>query len=275
MSLREEIKANIERLQSHLKELDETEGKIYDIESAGSLLRRVNSKPNTPSYPTGIFWLDANFGGFKDGTFVNIAGESFSGKSTLIIELLSNIAKMNKCVFFSFEMYENTTAKKLQYLLDLQLTNLLIEQHRHELGEVVSLVKTYAERGVKFFAIDSKMKIKVIGNISTVEKTAYISSVLSKLCQELGVIILLINQIGEEDLKSGRMSLKGSGDQTYDSDIIWFLTANKDKDMVVTKRTLYCTKDRINEKLFKVDIPIVSFVKVVEYKEDKISMEKI
>jgi len=217
MSLREEIKENIERLQSHLRELDETEGKIYDIESAGSLLRRVKSKPHTPSYTTGIFWLDAHFGGFKDGTFVNIAGESFSGKSTLIIELLSNIARGNKCIFFSFEMYENTTAKKLQYLIDLQLTNLLIEQHRHELGEVVSLIKTYAERGVKFFAIDSKMKIKVIANMSTVEKTAHISSVLSKLCQELGVIILLINQIGEEDLKSGRMSLKGSGDQTYDS----------------------------------------------------------
>lgn len=275
MSLEEEIKAKIETLQSHLKELQQSKGKIYEIESAGSLLRRVQAKPHIPSYTTGIFWLDAHFGGFKDGSFINIAGESFSGKSTLIIELLSNIAEYNKTVFFSFEMYENTTAKKLQRLRESQLVNLLIEQHRNELMEVVGLIRTYAEKGVKFFAIDSKMKVKVVGNASTVEKTAMISSVLSKLCQELGVIIILINQIGEDDLKNGRMALKGSGDQVYDSDVIWFLTANKDKDMNVTKRTLYCTKDRLNEKLFKVDIPQLQTVQVVEYREDKIEMQRL
>lgn len=275
MSLEEEIKAKIETLQSHLKELQQSKGKVYEIESAGSLLRRVQAKQHIPSYTTGIFWLDAHFGGFKDGSFINIAGESFSGKSTLIIELLSNIAEYNKTVFFSFEMYENTTAKKLQRLRESQLVNLLIEQHRNELMEVVGLIRTYAEKGVKFFAIDSKMKVKVVGNASTVEKTAMISSVLSKLCQELGVIIILINQIGEDDLKNGRMALKGSGDQVYDSDVIWFLTANKDKDMNVTKRTLYCTKDRLNEKLFKVDIPQVQTVQVVEYREDKIEMQSL
>lgn len=277
MSLREEIKSKIEVLQSHLKELDETEGKLYDIESSGSLLRRVKSKPNTPSYMTGINWLDAYFGGFKDGSFINIAGESFGGKSTLLIELLANIAEYNKTVFFSFEMYENTTAKKLERLREAQLTNLLIEQHRNELNEMVSLIRTYAQKGVKFFGVDSKMKVKVLGNMPTVEKTALISSVLAKLCQELGVVIILINQIGEDDLKNGRMALKGSGDQVYDSDVIWFITVNKDKDMNVTKRTLYCTKDRLNEKLFKVDIPSfnTSNVQVVEYKEDKIVMTAI
>ena len=276
MSLRDEIKAKIEVLQSHLKELDETEGKVYEIESSGSLLRRVKAKPNTPSYLTGIFWLDAHFGGFKDGSFVNIAGESFGGKSTLLIELLANIAEYNKTVFFSFEMYENTTAKKLEKLKDSQLTNLLIEQHRNELNEVVGLIRTYAQKGVKFFGIDSKMKVKVLGNATTVEKTAMISSVLAKLCQELGVVIILINQIGEDDLKNGRMALKGSGDQVYDSDVIWFITVSKDKDMNVTKRTLYCTKDRLNEKLFKVDIPIVrNNAIVIEYKDEKINMQKI
>ena len=164
--------------------------------------------------------------------------------------------------------------KKLERLREAQLTNLLIEQHRNELMEIVGLIRTYAQRGVKFFAIDSKMKVKVVGNSSTVEKTALISSVLAKICQELGVIIILINQIGEDDLKNGRMALKGSGDQVYDSDVIWFLTVNKDKDMNVTKRTLYCTKDRLNEKLFKVDIPQFNAknVQVVEFKEDKIEM---
>ena len=277
MSLEQDIKEQIKVLQSHLEELNATKGLIYDIEVAGSLLKRVKAKPHVPKYQTGVFWLDACFGGFEDGKYINVAGESFSGKSTLIIEMLSNIAEYNKTVFFSFEMYENTTAKKLIKLKGNQLSNLLIEQNRNELTEIVTLIRTYAQRGVKFFAIDSKMKIKVLGNMPTVEKTSYVSSVLSKCCQELGVIIILINQIGEDDLKNGRMALKGSGDQYYDSDVVWFITVNKDKDMNVTKRTLYCTKDRINEKLFKVDIPNCNAlnVEVVEYKEDKIVMTAI
>ncbi len=100
MSLRDKIKEQIKDLQATLTELDTLEGKTYEIEPAGSLVARVKSKPVLPKYSTGIFWLDDNLkGGFKEGSFINIAGQSFSGKSTLVLQILSNIASFNKCLF--------------------------------------------------------------------------------------------------------------------------------------------------------------------------------
>ena len=112
--LRDKITEQIKELQATLLELDTLEGKTYDIEPAANLVARVKSKPILPKYSTGIFWLDDYMkGGFKEGSFINIAGQSFSGKSTLVLKILGNIASYNKCLFFSFEMYENLLADKL------------------------------------------------------------------------------------------------------------------------------------------------------------------
>ena len=279
MSLRDKIKEQIKDLQATLTELDTLEGKTYEIEPAGSLVARVKSKPVLPKYSTGIFWLDDNLkGGFKEGSFINIAGQSFSGKSTLVLQILSNIASFNKCLFFSFEMYENLLADKLHYLNDNQKTNLLIEQYRNDIDEVVALIKLYASKGVKFIAIDSKMKIKVSGGKEDHQKASLVSSTLAKLCQETGVIIMLINQISEADLKDGRFSLKGSGDQMYDSDVVFFITVKEDEKNNTTTRTLFCTKDRINGKKWKHIMPEISHNHNVEeriYDDKKLEMVMI
>ena len=255
MSLRDKVKAQIAELQATLTELDTLEGKTYEIESAGNLRARVKSKPKTPKYETGITWLDEKLnGGFQEGSFINIAGESFSGKSTMVLNILSNIAEYNKCLFFSFEMYENLLSYKIDNLNEYQAKNLLIEQYRNDLDDVVGLIKLYASKGVKFVAIDSKMKIKVSWNGEDHQKASLISSTLAKLCQETGVIIMLINQISEADLRNGRFALKGSGDQVYDSDFIFFLTVKEDEKTGITKRTFFCSKDRYNGKKWKYEM---------------------
>jgi len=105
-----------------------------------------------------------------------------------------------------------------------------------------------AKEGIKFIAIDSRMKIKVSGQKEEYQKNSHISATLSKLTQELGVIILLINQISEADLKIKRPSLKGSGDQAYDSDVILYIVKDpKKKD----ERIMMCEKDRINERTWR------------------------
>lgn len=267
MSLRDKIKSQIADLEATLKEIDNLEGKTYEVESAGSLKARVRSKPILPKYSTGIWWLDERLkGGFKEGSFINIAGESFSGKSTLVLDILGNIAQANKTLFFSFEMYENLLAHKLEKLTNNQEVNLLVEQYRNDLDDVVALIKLYASKGIKFIAIDSKMKLKVQGIKEEHLKASLISSTLAKLCQETGVIIMLINQISEADLKDGRFSLKGSGDQMYDSDVVFFLTVKDDEKQGTTKRTIYCSKDRVNGKKWKFELP---HVQVVDYSEIK------
>jgi len=270
MSLRDKLKAEIAERQAMLKEIDTLEGKTYDVESAGSLKARVRSKPKLPKYATGIWWLDERMkGGFKEGSFINIAGESFSGKSTLVLEILGNIAKYSKTLFFSFEMYENLLAHKIERLTQNQEANLLIEQYRNDIDEIIPLIKLYASQGVKFIAIDSKMKIKVQGNAETHQKASFVSSTLAKLCQETGVIIMLINQISEADLRDGRFSLKGSGDQMYDSDVVFFITVKENEKLGTTTRTIFCAKDRVNGKKWKFEMPNVVTVDYVHQHEEK------
>ena len=118
-----------------------------------------------------------------------------------------------------------------------------------DLDDLVREIELYAYEGIKFFGIDSKMKISVKGNDPEHLKISKISSTLSKLCAKKDIIIFLINQISEDDMKSKRLSLKGSGDQKYDADLLFFLTIDKDE-----KRWLHCTKNRMSDILFKTEI---------------------
>ena len=75
----------------------------------------INSKPIAVKRATGIKLLDDLFeGGFEEGMFINLTGESGTGKSTLGLEILINIAEFTPSVFFSFEMGDRLTLKKIQ-----------------------------------------------------------------------------------------------------------------------------------------------------------------
>lgn len=232
------------------------------VERLSAVFKRIDSMPPMAKYETGIDWFDYEMGGgFSEGSFINIAGEGFSGKTTFVLEVLQNISKYKQVLFFSFEMYERLIRIRLKNLSSVQQGNLLIEQKRNELGAIESVIKAYSKAGGKFIAIDSRMKIKVAGKSEEFQKNSDISSRLSKLCQETGVIIILINQISESDLKTGRMSLKGSGDQFYDSDVVLFIVVNKDET-----RTMVCTKDRINQKKWSRQMP---FLNIKQEKHEK------
>lgn len=238
-----------------------SEGKIetaYDIE------QRVKSKPKQPKMLTGVPWLDKRTGGIERGTFINLAGQSFSGKSTLVLNVLANISAYKKTCFFSFEMYEDKLIKKIKHLDDNVKKNINIVQKEYRLEGIDAIVRQQAKDGVVFFAIDSRMKINVGISGKEHEKISHLSNHLARLCQELGIIIILINQISEEDLKNGRMSLKGSGDQYYDSDMILFIAVRKEKGSEDERRICFCEKDRDGEKKWYEDIT-ESKVQVIEY----------
>jgi len=267
MTEKEELIAKLkERIEKDMRLMAELTGGAGDsIETAWQIEQRVKKKTKQPEMLTGIPWLDRNTGGIERGTFINLAGQSFSGKSTLVLKILANIAVYKPTCFFSFEMYEDKLVNKIKYLSQKQKENIYVVQKEYRLDSVDAIIRQKAEDGVVFFAIDSRMKISVSVTGKEYEKISYLSNHLSKLCQELGIIIILINQISEEDLKNGRLSLKGSGDQYYDSDMILFITVQKDKQDQ-ERRICYCQKDRDGEKKWKEDITEIS-VEVVDYKE--------
>lgn len=220
--------------------------------SARELKRRVESKPKVPRYETGIAALDYKlFGGIEIGTFIQLAGESGAGKTHLQLEILTNIANYNKSVFFNFEMGDTRIVKRLEKLItkDVQWDNLIIDNDSRDIETLCNEITLYARDGVKFFTIDSKMKLDAKGEMQDYQKFSMISKRLAELAQKQEVIIFLINQMGEDDIKSKRLAFKGSGDQKYDADIALFYVMDKDGN-----RRLICTKNRQDETLFSLDL---------------------
>ena len=215
--------------------------------TARQLIADVDNRPKLPRYMTGIRGLDdALNGGIEPGTFIQLAGQSFAGKTHPILEILANVSEGWETVFFNFEMGDVRIANRLKKLLviDTQLDHLTIDSRTRDIDMLINEIRIYAKKGVKFFAIDSKMKI-TSKETDDMKRYAEISSKLSRVCQENDVIVLLINQMNEADLQSGRLAFKGSGDQMYDTDIALFYMVNKDES-----RTIVCNKNRQDERGF-------------------------
>lgn len=215
--------------------------------TAADLIADVNSRKQVPRYMTGLTMLDAKLnGGIEVGTLIQLAGQSFAGKTHLVLEILTNISGAKECVLFNFEMGDVRIAKRLDKLLttQAQLDNLIIDSRTRDIDMLVNEIRIYAKKGIKFFAIDSKMKI------TSSEKDDYkrfneISSKLAKVTQENDLIVFLINQMNESDIKDGRFAFKGSGDQMYDTDIALFYTVEKNGERILT-----CNKNRQDEREF-------------------------
>jgi replicative DNA helicase len=243
-----ELKAEREKIERYIAEL---EGTLADVrvETLAEVQRRVERKPKVPKFATGVGFLDYRMnGGFQQGSFVQIAGQNFTGKTELVLTILSNVAKGGPALFFSFEMYEDLLVERLKRLDETQKRNLLIDQRHRNIEDIEAIVRDRAKKGVRFVAIDSRMKIEAAGRMEEYQKNSLISSRLSKLTQELGVVLLLVNQISEADQRGKRLALKGSGDQAYDADVILYLLANRDDD---SNRVMVCDKDRVNHRRWK------------------------
>jgi len=220
--------------------------------TALDLINEVDSRPNIPRYETGVVPLDVALnGGIEIGSFVQLAGSSFAGKTHLVIEIMSQVATYDKVLFFNFEMGDRRIAQRFSKTLHTKEAkqNMLIHNDNRELSHIVDEILSATKKGIKFFAIDSKMKIEVSDEKEDYKKFSKISATLSKLTQENEIIIFLINQVSEEDDKTGRMAFKGSGDQLYDTDLALFYTIDKKNP---SARRLMCRKDSISRQKRKI-----------------------
>ncbi len=199
-------------------------------------------------HKTGISFIDNIFGGdgIQEESFINLVGESGAGKSTLGLKILLNVAEKEMAYFISLEMGRFKTYNTISNMINSgnQRENLFIDIWEDDLDKTLRNIELYSHNGCKFFLIDSKMKLDVKGKEPTHEKIARMSGELSKLTQKLGIIIILINQTSEEDLKLKRVSLKGSGDQKYDSDLLISIEIDKKNDKL---RIFNLVKNRQND----------------------------
>lgn len=252
-----DLRSKKEVIEEEIRAL-EGDTNLYEPERMFNVVERVKSRPPLKKFPTGVHWLDENMnGGLSEASFINLAAENFAGKTYLAMKIMEHISKTDPVFFFSFEMYEGLLAKRVAHWSKEQLSSLLIEQHITDLYRVAEIIRSQTLQGVKFFAIDSRMKLTLPNRMDIYEKNSEITRVLSKVTQETGATILLINQIAETDLRNGRLSLKGSGDQAYDSDVILYIAIKRNKEGLPVERHYICAKDRVNERTWKHVEPIV------------------
>lgn len=229
--------------------------------NALAYIKRAKSKKAKPKYSTGIERLDRNLeNGFETGILVNVAGESFAGKTELCMNIVANMANSKKVAWFNFEMGEKLFTRRLEKLnmTETQAKNLYINEDARNIDKLFEEMELLIQEGYFCFGIDSKMKITGGLGKEDYQKFSNISTRLAEFAQTKDIIIIFINQMNEDDIKNKRLALKGSGDQKYDSDIVLFLVLEEDptKKKVVEdlNRYLVCTKNRLTEKTFRIQL---------------------
>lgn len=228
--------------------------------------------PVIKKHVTGINSFDRLLGGIPENCFIQIAGASGSGKTSLSLKIMAKLAQNMKIVHFDFEMGEIKLALKLKKLLtsNIQQENYIIDFSSYDLDDLISEIEIYSKEGIKFFLIDSKMKIEVKGIYSAYDSSRIISKELQRLTRENNITIILINQLSETAIREGIATLKGGNDQKYDSDIILMLykyyPASQENDERKklnlppkpdnTKRQLFVAKNRLGKDEIHTDILI-------------------
>jgi len=95
MSVEDKLRQKVEEAKRDLEEyLKETGKAKVELETLYDVKERVKNKKHAPKYATGIEWFDTEMkGGFEEGSFVNIAGVNFGGKTLFVMKILENISK--------------------------------------------------------------------------------------------------------------------------------------------------------------------------------------
>ena len=132
---------------------------------------RVSKKKKPKRIETGIRELDYELvtedmkvrgvkGGLSLGNFVQIAGSRGSGKSSVMLKMITGFSLFEKVCWFDFEMGEDRVVKKLEDFTHDD-NNMLYYSASRNLSDVVDEIKFLNTLGVNHFVIDSAMKIRV------------------------------------------------------------------------------------------------------------------
>lgn len=193
-----------------------------------------------PLIQTGIRSLDRVLcGGIESAQLVHVGGESNIGKTVLTKQILKNVSRDNKVLFFSFEMPKWKIAKQLQksefnkenyFIIDRQMMNT-------DVSDVVRMIRRmHRQHGIRFGLIDSKMKLSnnTFKGTNDVERKADIDAQLTRVCNELDMVIFLITQISGENIKNGKMSSYGSVLSDYEADMKILMIKGDQSDAVLS-----------------------------------------
>lgn len=179
---------------------------------------------NIKKFELGIPFLDvALHGGIELGQLILVSGEYEAGKTSLCLQIIENLSKYHKTCLFSFEFPVDTYILKKIPKLDKQvmqgvlssqhkdniIQNMIIVDHGMNVSDVSNAIVFLANQGVKFFVIDSQMRLNAEQARNTEEEESAKFDTLAQICHKYKVVIFLIVQTSKNDVTSPLGSKKG------------------------------------------------------------------
>lgn len=192
-------------------------------------------------YELDVSFLDiALHGGIELHKLVLISGEYEAGKTSLCLQIIRNLARFHKCAYFCFEFPADKYAideQKLQYKLykDNKLNlkqmeaiqeNIYIIDDGMNVDDAAANILFLASCGVKFFVIDSQMRLNVEQGLNVEETESRKFKILNNLCNKYPIVIFLIVQTSKNDTKTPSGSKKGA----HEASIMIRIEHNKSED---------------------------------------------
>ena len=192
-------------------------------------------------YELGVNFLDITLhGGIELHKLVLISGEYEAGKTSICLQIMRNLAKNHKCAYMCFEFPANKYVLDDDKIMDILLQNGEITAKEKEaidnniyiideglnVDDVVANILFLASMGVKFFVIDSQMRLNVEQARNTEEEESRKFEALTNLCNKYPITIFLIVQTSKNDTKSPLGSKKGG----HEASIMIRIEHNKAKD---------------------------------------------
>ncbi|MDR3347170.1 MAG: hypothetical protein LBN32_01010 [Helicobacteraceae bacterium] len=218
------------------KQLDEID-KIGDINTRAKcfddLAKEEKDRQPLTKYETGVSFLDDPLrGGIEEGQLVLIGGDPEAGKTMLATQIMKNITKAHRVVFFCFEF----TVRKFVILQcelqkNYQNPNLFVIDDAYDISDIEREIRIWSKRGAKMFVIDSQMKIENVMNKGTVEERETDKFArLAKLAHRLNLIVVLIVQTSKADTAAGLIVPHKSKNAAHEASIFIYLKKIKDKE---------------------------------------------
>jgi predicted ATP-dependent serine protease len=272
------------KLEEHYLEILNARVGMY--ENVNEFIDRMESTANTDSegnivfdyFKLGISAIDDEFfngKGVFQNSFIAIGADSSTGKTTLALQMIANLAYQNiQSQFYSFEMgdrqFFNEIApqakNKLAKIAKTEYAkNLFLDFHSRTIKDLAMSIQMRAEDGVRAFVIDSYLSI--YAGTDDFKKMKEVVDMLATLKKELGILIILIAQISKSDSFNNVWDFHGGTTLKYESDVALFIRL-LDGEENTTKRHIHCDKNRIFEDKQKYGI-------VTDYNRETHKIEKV
>ena len=211
-----------------------------------------NEKQKT--FKTGISFIDKLLGGgVALGQLILLSGEPEAGKTSMATQMLEFISFSEKTAFFCFEFtVEQYLRAKLNNDANFANTagkNLYIVNDEYGIENVAANIRhLHKSYGVRFFLIDSQMRVETHKARSLEEEETTKFSVLAKLAHQLNLVILFIVQTSKTDTQNPSGTKKGAHEASIAIKIEHVKNKNQDGVFSATQRKVTLWKNKQNGK---------------------------